>query len=65
MIFETGKYYKHTTGLCMSVLDRLNTTMWGLALIAEQSNGKLLAVDENYTDNWFEISREEWMSNFS
>jgi hypothetical protein len=67
MIFEVGKYYKHTTGLSMQTLGNMMTTMWGLALIAEQSDGQIIAVgrDEDSSVNWIEISREEWLANFT
>jgi hypothetical protein len=65
MLFETGRCYKHTTGLSMHIIANLDTTLWGFTMIAEQSNGKLIPVNRQSTDNWKQISREEWLSNFN
>lgn len=71
MKFEPGKYYKHTSGDTIATLDFLETTVWGRALIAERmfsDHYDLHAVgtsDDSYTQNWKEITKEEWMKNFS
>jgi hypothetical protein len=69
MIFEIGKFYKHTTGLQFSILAEITTTMRGNGLVAETNNaneeittvGKSEAAAENFT----EISEDEWMKNFN
>jgi hypothetical protein len=37
MRFEIGKFYKHTTGMCLSILCEQETMMYGKALLAEQT----------------------------
>lgn len=71
MVFEVGKFYKHTTGQCFSILSEQETTMYGKTLIAEIGGGcqtvSFMAVgrDESSTANYHEISKDEWMKNFS
>lgn len=71
MKFELGKYYRHTSGDMIATLDFLETTMWGKALITERvgtKNHDICCVgtdDEGYAQNWQEITKEEWMKNFS
>ncbi len=67
MCFQLGKYYKHTTGYCLHIVGALETTMWGLTLIAETTGNKLIAVgrDEASAVNYSEITKEEWMRYFS
>lgn len=66
MIFEPGKFYKHTSGKMISTLDFLETTMWGRTLIVEESGNpglNCVATDsESFAVNYTEISKEEWMS---
>ncbi len=71
MRFEPGKYYRHTDGREIATLDFLETTMWGRVLIAEDA-GKFhhsissVGTDsEDYAVNWEEITKDEWMKNFS
>jgi len=68
MIFEIGKFYRHHGGREISIIGELNTTMYGLALIAEEAGScDFYAVgrDETSTANWKEITKEEWMRRFS
>jgi hypothetical protein len=71
MVFEIGKYYKHTTGTYLHVLCEQETTMYGNTLIAECAGYKVadnfIAVgrDTAATANWQETTREDWMKNFS
>lgn len=69
MVFEIGKKYRHTTGTEISVVGRLQTTMYGNTLIAEcvKTFEDLITVgsDESATANWSEITDKEWMDNFS
>jgi len=72
MRFEEGKFYRHTTGEEFSIIGRLNTTMWmENALIAETAgkgfNSGLIVVgdDEGSASNFREISKREWLKNFS
>lgn len=68
MVFEIGKCYRHTTGEELSIAGEVDTVMYGKCLLAE-SNYKpnLIPVgrDESAAVNWTEISKEEWMKNFS
>lgn len=68
MIFEIGKQYIHTTGEQMSIVGEVETTLYGTCLIAESSNDanlKPVGKGESYAENWTEITKEEWMKNFS
>ncbi len=68
MVFETGKFYRHTTGQDLAILGELETTMYGKCLVAESNkSGDLIPVgsDESATQNYIEITKEEWMKNFS
>lgn len=68
MIFEEGKYYRHTTGVELAIVGKLNTTMFGETLIAETNDNisfQAVGSTEANTQNYKEISREEWMKNFN
>jgi hypothetical protein len=68
MVFEIGKYYRHTTGEMMAIRGELETTMWGKALIAESNQrSDLVPVgrDESSAVNWMETTEDEWMKSFS
>lgn len=71
MKFEVGKYYKHTIGHTLAILGYLETTMWGKTLIAESNQQgqmtELVAVGSNESAiaNYREITKEEWMENYS
>lgn len=66
--FEIGKYYRHTTGEEIAILGRLKTTKFGECLIAESNksiNFKAVGEEEGAAVNWKEITKEQWMKNFS
>lgn len=67
MKFEAGKYYRHNSERDISIICEAETTVYGKALTAEESDGSLTAVgrEEWNAENYTEISREEWMKNFS
>lgn len=68
MIFEVGKFYEHETGHQVAVVCKVNTTMFGETLLAEQNDNmefESLGMDESATANFVEISKDEWMKNFS
>jgi hypothetical protein len=68
MKFEIGKFYKHTTGQQIAIVGEVETTMYGRCLVAECSDkADLLPVgaDESHAENYSEITKEEWMMNFS
>ena len=63
MVFEIGKYYKHTTGVLMHVLCEEETTMYGKGLLADGGMVELFTVVGNTEDaavNWVEIGVKEW-----
>lgn len=63
MKFELGKYYKHTTGTMLHVIASAETTMFGDALIAEESGQidfKAVGKDESHSVNYTEIDKKEW-----
>ena len=71
MIFEIGKYYKHTTGHMLHIVTAAKTTLYGWTHIAEQTgvNGYetflAVGVDESSAVNYAEIKEEEWMEAFT
>ena len=68
MVFEIGKFYKHATGQCLSIVGKLTTTMFGDTLIAEQNDSidfQAVGSDDSSAVNYKEITKEEWMKNFS
>lgn len=56
MIFETGKYYEHTTGLKIRILAETDTCAYGHVLIAEDSYGRIVPIgtEEEATLNYTE-----------
>lgn len=69
MKFEVGKYYRHTTGHELAILCEAETTIRGKGLVAETNNPKeelcLVGMSEKHAVNYTEITKEEWMKNFS
>ena len=68
MIFEIGKYYRHSGGGVMHIVSSAKTTMYGWCLIAEEhgiSNLKPVGSDEVSSQNWTETTEIDWMSGFS
>jgi hypothetical protein len=68
MVFEQGKYYSHPSGEQMSIVGEVETTLYGKCLMAESNkyaNIKPVGKDESNAENWSEISKDEWMKNFS
>jgi len=68
MVFEIGKFYRHTTtGVMFHILGRLETTLCGSALVAEflgKGQGGLTPVgdDEGSAAECQEATEEEWMA---
>ncbi len=71
MIFEIGKYYKHTTGTMLHIITAAQTTLYGWTHIVEQTGVNayetFLAVgmSEDNAGNYTEIDEKEWMKAFS
>lgn len=68
MIFEVGKCYRHTTGHEISIVAEVETTMFGKTLLAEQTDRldfMAVGLSEANSENYKEITREEWMRNFT
>jgi len=71
MVFEIGKFYKHTTGSMLHIISAGKTTLYGWTHIAEQTGVNAyetflaVGVDEDSAVNYTEISEEEWMKAFS
>jgi len=66
--FEIGKFYRHTTGEEISIIGKVDSTLYGTTLVAESNTYerfKAVGSDASSIDNWIEISKEEWMKNFS
>lgn len=72
MIFEVGKFYRHMDlGQDLAIVGEVNTTMYGHCLVAEVADWKRgpglipVGTDESCAENYEEITRKEWMKNFS
>jgi len=68
MVFNVGKYYKHTAGTMIHIIGAAKTTLYGWTLLAEEAgygNFKPIGQDESSAVNWMETTKEDWMSNFS
>jgi len=66
--FKIGKCYRHTGGGEMKIVGAVKSTQFGWTMIAEEpmyGNFKPVASDEASSINWDEITKEEWMQNFS
>jgi len=68
MTFEIGKCYRHSTGIYMSIVGEVETTMWGTTLVAEAThdNYGLVPVgkDPARAVGWEEVTEEEWTEQF-
>ena len=68
MRFKIGKCYEHTTGKQIKIVGVAQTTLSGMALVAESSDSiELRSVggeSDDYAVNYKEISEEKWMKNF-
>jgi len=67
MVFEIGKYYKHSGGGMMHIVSAGKTTLYGWCLIAEEHGGcNLLPVgsDETAAQNWSETTEADWMTGY-
>lgn len=65
MSFEVGKYYKHTTGTMIHVLTEVETMTYGKCLVAEETTNQNLVplgIGESFTENWIEITKEEFVN---
>ncbi len=68
MLFEIGKYYKHSSGGMMHIVGEVKTTMYGKCLVAETTEHydlKPVGRNKSATENWVESNEQEWMTNFS
>jgi hypothetical protein len=67
--FELGKCYRHNGGGEMHIVGVIDSIMWGIGYVAEEGDGQTLTpVAMNCKDsaaNWFEITKEEYMKNYS
>jgi len=68
VLFEIGKFYRHNDGEEIAILGELETTMYGKCLVAESSRSmdlKPVGNDASCTANFHEITKKDWMKNFS
>lgn len=66
-MFELGKCYAHNGGCQMKIVGIMDSTMFGTCFVGEEIGGKFIPVgmsNENFV-NWYEISKDSWMKNFS
>lgn len=52
----------------MAIVGEVETTLYGRCLVGEtnkSANLQPIGLDESSTVNWTEITKEEWMKNFS
>ena len=72
MLFLPGKFYTHTHGRTIAVLDYIETFKWGKVLVIEETDHTghgLSVIDEkdnthDKTSSWTEIGKEEFNENF-
>lgn len=62
MIFEVGKYYRHTTGNMLHAICEVETAIYGETIIAETPFGDFRPIGntDECAVNWAEIPKEEW-----
>ena len=69
MELEVGKCYRHTSGMEMSIIGTVETTLCGWTGVAERTGRHDLAMvalnDNDAGIGWEEITKEEWLKNFS
>ncbi len=58
MKFQIGRFYQHSSGKVIRIIDKTSTFFHGHCLLAECDNGKLIPIsrDESATDNYHEVS---------
>jgi len=67
MIFELGKYYKHTSGTYLKIVGIAETTIYGTCFIAEEECGQTftpVGKTEDHAMNYVEVSKEEYINNY-
>lgn len=68
MKLEHGKFYRHSEGRAIAVLDAVETYAWGPVFIVEETDHTGSAIScvgvetEDHHDRWAEISKEEFLS---
>lgn len=69
MKLEEGKFYKHKeTDSYISIVGKLDTTMWGEILVGESPEEPygLIPIDGTKdSDEWEETTKEEWAKQFT
>lgn len=63
MIFEIGKYYKHSNGELLHIIGEVTSTRYGHCLVGESTwNYDLLPIGmaESNAMNYEEIDKSEW-----
>ena len=69
MKLEIGKFYIHEGGRNIAVVGEVITYRWGTMLVIEEADvtGHSVSCTEatELNENWAEIGREEWLTNFS
>jgi len=66
--FQVGKCYRHNGGEEISIVGSVSTTLYGNVLVAESNKTcdlKPVGCDYCAAENWKEISKVDWMKNFS
>jgi len=64
MKFELGKYYVHSTGLCIHIIGALESTIYGWTFISERPGvGSFQPVgsDADAAVNWEETTKEHFL----
>lgn len=70
MKFEVGKFYEHTSGICIVIISECKHGSGENVLLVElggDPNHTIygISTDEKNTDGFCEITKEEWVSKFS
>jgi hypothetical protein len=65
MVFEIGKYYKHTCGSVLHICGCAETHVFGWTLIGDNKTGELIPIGsgESHAVNYVEIKKDEFLNN--
>lgn len=70
MKFEVGKFYKHTSGVCIVITSEVEGANGEKQFLIEQGGDHMhvilgISTDEKNTNGFTEITKEEWTATFN
>lgn len=62
MAFKLGKCYMHSSGSMLKIVGLVDTTTYGICLVAEEVNGNLkpVGMDNDASQYWSEVTEDMW-----